>query len=168
MTIIRASRCALVYSVAAIIFTLSFAQRADAQSQTDTGQRDAIVDVIHSLFRALGTENRESLNSITAPHFYIFDNGVKYDTDSVIAFIHHLHATGTQIDWSVQDPDVHVHGDIAWIAYRNQGKITSGQVTHDQEWLESAVLEKRSGRWELDFLHSTRVPDATRPEHQTK
>jgi hypothetical protein len=49
---------------------------------------------------------------------------------------------------------------IAWIAYVNKGAITSGSVTTDQQWLESAFLQKQAGQWKIMFIHSTRVPAA--------
>jgi hypothetical protein len=45
----------------------------------------------------------------------------------------------------VTEPDVHISGNTAWIAYVNKGSITDRSGTIDQKWLESAFLEKREG-----------------------
>jgi hypothetical protein len=37
----------------------------------------------------------------------------------------------------------------------------------NQNWLESAFLEKQSGTWKIVFMHSTRVPMASQ-ENQRK
>jgi ketosteroid isomerase-like protein len=58
----------------------------------------------------------------------------------------------------VTEPDVHICGNTAWIAYVNKGSITSGSTTTDQQWLESAFLTKQTGDWKIVFMHSTRVP----------
>lgn len=49
---------------------------------------------------------------------------------------------------------------VAWTRYRNRGRMTSpdGEVTR-LEWLESAVLVKVDGQWEIDRLHSTPIAD---------
>lgn len=46
-------------------------------------------------------------------------------------------------------------GDTAWIAYVNQGSIADSSGTVDQQWLESAFLQKQEGTWKIVFLHST-------------
>jgi Calcium/calmodulin dependent protein kinase II association domain len=61
----------------------------------------------------------------------------------------------------VTEPDVHISGNTAWIAYVNIGSIADGSGTMDQKWLESAFLERQGGRWKIVFLHSTRVPVAS-------
>jgi ketosteroid isomerase-like protein len=72
-----------------------------------------------------------------------------------------LHAAGKRYDEHVTEPDVHISGNIAWIAYVNKGSITDASGTVNQNWLESAFLEKQSGTWKIVFMHSTRVPMAT-------
>ena len=60
--------------------------------------------------------------------------------------------------WSVQEPVVEVDCNMAWITYVNKCSVTmpDGKKT-DMKWLESAVLEKRDGKWLLRFFHSTRA-----------
>jgi ketosteroid isomerase-like protein len=65
----------------------------------------------------------------------------------------------------VTEPDVHISGDIAWIAYINQGCITDASDSVNQQWLESAFFEKQAGSWKIVFMHSTRVP-AQSPENR--
>jgi 2-polyprenyl-3-methyl-5-hydroxy-6-metoxy-1,4-benzoquinol methylase len=69
-------------------------------------------------------------------------------------------AAGKRYEWNVTEPDVHISGDTAWIAYINKGSITDASGTVNQQWLESAILEKQKGFWKILFMHSTRVPTA--------
>jgi ketosteroid isomerase-like protein len=73
-----------------------------------------------------------------------------------------LHAAGKHYEWNVTEPDVHISGNTAWIAYINQGTITDASGAVNQQWPESAVLEKKSGFWKILFMHSTRVPTPPR------
>jgi ketosteroid isomerase-like protein len=61
----------------------------------------------------------------------------------------------------VTQPDVHISGNTAWIAYVNQGSISDASSTTDQAWLQSAVLQKQAGVWKIVFMHSTHVPKAS-------
>jgi ketosteroid isomerase-like protein len=64
---------------------------------------------------------------------------------------------GKRFEWNVTEPDVHISGNTAWIAYVNQGSITDASGTLGQKWLESAFLQKQAGIWKIAFMHSTRV-----------
>jgi hypothetical protein len=128
---------------------------------TMSGEEQTVIDTMNTFFKALETENQSELNSVVAPDFYIFDNGAKFDRNSIVDFIRHVHASGKQVDWNITDPDIHVFGQIAWIAYVNKGRISSGGTSSDQSWLESAFLEKKSGKWKVDFMQSTRIPQVT-------
>jgi len=78
-----------------------------------------------------------------------------------MAFIKSQHAAGK----NVTEPDVHISGNTAWIAYVNKGSITDASGTTNQKWLESAFLEKQAGNWKIIFMHSTRVPIASNDNH---
>jgi ketosteroid isomerase-like protein len=78
-----------------------------------------------------------------------------------MALIKQLHAAGKRYEWNLTQPDVHISGDTAWIAYVNQGSISDASSTMDQTWLESAFLQKQGGVWKIVFMHSTRVPRAS-------
>ena len=75
------------------------------------------------------------------------------------------HAAGKRYEWNVTEPDVHISGKTAWIAYANKGSITDASGTVNQNWLESAFLEKQAGLWKIVFMHSTRVPMTTQGNH---
>jgi ketosteroid isomerase-like protein len=82
-----------------------------------------------------------------------------------MASIKALHAAGKRCEWNVTEPDVHISGDTAWIAYVNKGSITDASGSAKQNWLESAFLEKRAGNWKIVFMHSTRVSMMPKENH---
>ena len=53
---------------------------------------------------------------------------------------------------AVAEPNVHISGNTAWIAYVNKG-ITDASGTTNQKWLESDFLEKQAGVWKIVFMH---------------
>jgi len=138
-----------------------------AQDTTLSADQAQVVDTIRTIFAAAAADDLAMFHSVTAPSFYIFDNGKRFDGDAIMELIKTLHAAGNRYEWNVTDPDVHVNGNNAWIAYVNRGTITDVSGKHAQQWLESAVLQKQAGTWKILFMHSTRVPPAT-PENRAK
>jgi ketosteroid isomerase-like protein len=130
-------------------------------------QEQQIVDTVSTIFIAASTDDVAKFDSVVAPDFYIFDGGVRFKGDTIMAFIKAQHAAGKRYEWNVTEPDVHLSGDTAWIAYVNKGSIGDASGTTKQNWLESAFLEKQAGEWKIVFMHSTRVAPAPK-ENQDK
>jgi ketosteroid isomerase-like protein len=130
-----------------------------------TEEQQQIVNTVSTIFAAALTDDVAKFDSVIAPGFYIFDVGARFNGDSVMASIKALHAAGKRYEWNVTEPDVHISGDTAWIAYVNKGSITDASGTAKQNWLESAFLEKRAGNWKIVFMHSTRVPMSLPENH---
>ena len=84
------------------------------------------------------------LDTVIAPDFYICDGGARFDGDGIMTLIKAQHAAGKRFEWNVTEPDVHISGNTAWIAYVNKGSITDASGTTNQKWLESAFLEKQA------------------------
>jgi ketosteroid isomerase-like protein len=155
----------LRFLVAATFAFVSFALISMASAQKDSAMSDQeqIVKAVNMVFAALRADDRQELDSVVTPDFYIFDGGVRFNADSLMTLIKGLHAAGKRYEWNVTDPDVHVSGNTAWIAYVNQGRISDASGSANQQWLESAFLEKQAGVWKIVFMHSTRVPMAPPP-----
>jgi ketosteroid isomerase-like protein len=113
---------------------------------------------VSTIFTAARTDDVAKFNSVIAPDFYIFDGGARFNGEAIMALIKAQHAAGKRYEWNVTEPDVHISGDTAWIAYVNKGSITDASGTINQKWLESAFLQKQAGVWKIVFMHSTRVP----------
>ncbi len=154
-------RHAAALVIAAIAFIVFGKEPLLTAQQGVPVQQHKIVEVLNTFFAAAHDDDLGKFHRVVAPGFYIFDNGVRFDGDALMALIKSMHAAGKRFEWRVTEPDIHISGSTAWIAYINQGSITSGSATTDQQWLESAVLKKQSGSWKLVFMHSTRVPPST-------
>ncbi|HMF76177.1 MAG TPA: nuclear transport factor 2 family protein [Bryobacteraceae bacterium] len=148
---------------AAIGFALLFsaiASTARAQQKPVTADQKQIVDTVSTIFAAALSDDVAKFDSVIAPGFYMYDGGARFNGDAIMALIKAQHAAGKRYEWNVTEPDVHISGNAAWIAYVNKGSITDVSGTVNQTWLESAFLQKQAGAWKIVFLHSTRVPAA--------
>jgi ketosteroid isomerase-like protein len=133
---------------------------ARAQQKPLTADQVRIVDTVNTIFAAALRDDVAKFDSVIAPGFYIYDVGARFNGDSIMALIKAQHIAGKRYKWKVTEPDVHISGKTAWIAYVNRGSITDASGTANQTWLESAFLEKQAGAWKIVFMHSTRVPVA--------
>jgi len=153
----------------AVTFALIFSpivSTARAQQKSLTSDQKQVVDTVSAIFTAARADDVAKFDSVIASDFYMFDGGARFNGDSIMALIKAQHAAGKRYEWNVTEPD-HISGNIAWIAYVNKGSITDASGTVNQNWLESAFLEKQAGTWKIVFMHSTRVPLATQ-ENQRK
>jgi hypothetical protein len=148
----------------AVTFALIFSPNvstASAQQKSLTSDQKEVVDTVSTIFTAARADDVAKFDSVIAPGFYIFDVGARFNGDTIMAFIKAQHAAGKRYEWNVTEPDVHINGNTAWIAYVNKGSISDASGTVNQNWLESAFLEKQAGTWKIVFMHSTRVPPPT-------
>jgi ketosteroid isomerase-like protein len=150
----------------AIIFSPNVST-ARAQQKSLTSDQKQVVDTVSTIFTAARADDVAKFDSVIASDFYIFDAGARFNGDTIMAFIKAQHAAGKRYEWNVTEPDVHISGNTAWIAYVNKGSISDASGTVNQNWLESAFLEKQAGTWKILFMHSTRVPMPTQ-ENQRK
>jgi hypothetical protein len=123
-----------------------------------TADQTQVANTVSAIFNAATQDDLEKFHSVVAPGFYIFDAGARFDGDSIMKLIKAEHARGRRYEWNVTEPDVHISGNTAWIAYVNKGSVSDASGTVDQRWLESAFLVKEGGAWKIAFMHSTRVP----------
>jgi hypothetical protein len=118
-----------------------------------------VTNAIRSFFAAAAVDDADKLRAVTTPDFYAFDAGGRFNRDTLMDLIKSAHAAGNVYVWSVNEPEVHIVGDSAWITYVNRGSVKNASGTKEVTWLESAVLHKETGTWRIQFLHSTRTPE---------
>ena len=134
------------------------AQQTKACSATEA-DKPAVAEVLRTMYAVAMKNDVAGFDALIAPGFYMYDNGHRYEGDEIMTKVMPAYTQkGFKFVWSVQEPVVEVDCNTAWITYVNKGSITQPDGTKvDQSWLESAVLEKRAGRWLLRFFHSTRA-----------
>ena len=152
-------------TVAFALIFFAHISTAGAQQKRLTADESQIVDTVSTIFDAARADDVAKFKSVIAAEFYIFDGGPRFNADSIMAFIKAQHAAGKHYEWNVTEPDVHISGNTAWIAYVNKGSITDASGTTNQKWLESFFLEKQAGNRKIIFMHSTRVAMASKENH---
>lgn len=142
----------------AVMVTIGFGFGSRTASAEAGATRDpaAVAQTMREMYAALSADDEAKLKDVITPDFYAFDGGKRFDGVSLFALVNDAHKAGKVFVWTVNEPDVHVNGDEAWIAYVNRGSVGAQPVT----WLESAMLRFEGGRWRIAFFHSTRVPAA--------
>ncbi|HEY5073781.1 MAG TPA: nuclear transport factor 2 family protein [Pyrinomonadaceae bacterium] len=141
------------------LLSSTIAAAAADQSTPPAADQVQVAEAIRSFFAAATADDLEKLHAVTAPDFYAFDAGGRFTRDALMEMIKAAHAAGKVYVWTVNEPEVHISGDIAWITYVNHGSIKDASGTKDVTWLESAVLQKEKGTWRIHFFHSTRAPE---------
>jgi ketosteroid isomerase-like protein len=141
-----------------VLISFTYISGARAQRKVLTNEQTQTVEAVNTIFTALQTDDADKLNSVITPEFYIFDGGKRFNGEQLIAIFKAQHLAGKRYEWNVTDPDIHISGNTAWIAYVNDGSISDASGTVHQQWLESSFLEKQTGNWKVVFMQSTRVP----------
>ncbi len=118
----------------------------------------AVIEAIQTMYVAASTDDLAKFNTAASPDFYAFDAGKRFTGDELMALIKKAHADGDVYVWTVNDPEVYVDGNTAWITYVNRGSVTDSSGKQDVTWLESAILRKHDSKWLIHFFHSTRAP----------
>jgi hypothetical protein len=154
---------------ARIAFTLilfaGISTSANAQQKLSSEQ-EQVVKTVSTIFTAAQLGDTAMFDSVISPDFYMFNGGVRFNGDAVMTPMKAQRAAGKRFEWTVTEPDVHITGSTAWIAYLDKGSVTDASGTVEQPWLVSAFLEKKAGAWKVAFLHSTRIP--AKPQEKSK
>src|ERR1041385_2275114 len=125
--------------IAGLFASIIGATAADQPTPASADQ-DQVTEAIRSFFAAASADDLEKLHAVVAPDFYAFDAGGRFTRDALMDMIKAAHAAGKVYVWTVNEPEVHLSGDTAWITYVNRGSIKDASGTKDVTWLESAVL----------------------------
>ncbi|HYZ75168.1 MAG TPA: DUF4440 domain-containing protein, partial [Chthoniobacterales bacterium] len=115
-----------------------FANLFNASAQKfPTVDQTQIIGALKTIFAAFQTDDVAMLNKVVAPGFYIYiyDGGARFNAEEILALVKAQQAAGKRFEWNVTEPDVHISGKTAWIAYVNKGSITDASGTTDQTWL---------------------------------
>jgi hypothetical protein len=127
------------------------------QSKRLTLEQQSVVASVEIMFKSIGADDVKCFKSVTTSGFYLFDAGSRFDGTSILGMVQQLKAAGTTFDWNVTEPDVHIDGNSAWIAYVDRGSMIEPSCSRSMEWLESVFLIKDASTWKLAFMQSTPV-----------
>ena len=138
----------------ALLGSLAFASSGAVAAAAADGPMGAIP----GLFTAAATDDAAAFQRVVTPDFEAYDNGQIYKGASLLTTVQGLHRAGVRIVWSLQEPQIDMHGNVAFAHWINRGSVDRGKGQGPQPvvWLESAYLETIDGVWRLKFLHSDR------------
>ncbi len=152
--------------LSALFLAAGIAASADAETcLPGPADQSGVIETVRSLYKAAATDDLAGFQSLILPGFYAYDGGLKFAGDGLMRWVLAAHAKGDLYEWSVEEADVHIGCEQAWVAYVNRGSIKhAGSPAVIVTWLESAVLRKEDGAWKLAFLHSARAPAPIPPQ----
>ena len=158
-TLLKLDRCLSRTCCALFLGALSHVALASSPScSTVAGDNEKVVETMRQLFANTSAADSAGMQRVLASGFYAFDGGQRVDTAGLIQFAKAAIDAGKHYSWTVNEPDVHLTCNGAWIAYTNRGSVQEPSGTTKRVWLESAVLVKDAGTWKVQFFQSTRVP----------
>src|SRR5260370_40722742 len=106
-------RCIILVNFAFAVLFSANVSTASAQQKLLTADQTQIVNTLSTIFTAARTDDVAKFDSVIASNFYIYDRGVRFNRDAVIALTNALHAPGKRYEWHATEPDVHISGQTA-------------------------------------------------------
>src|SRR5450631_2069791 len=105
------------FLLALLQVAVSFAQAPPSSLLAEPAR---VIDTVKAIFDAAKADDLNKFHAVTTRGFYMFGNGARFDGDAIMALMKADHAAGKRYDWNITDPDVHIIGSSAWIAYINK------------------------------------------------
>jgi len=151
----------ILYFLIAVLLSCG-ASGASAACRPRSGDTEAVVKTMHDFFDAAARDDLDKFHDLVLGNFYAYDGGKRWEGDSLMRALMEWHRQGMKLAWSVNDPDVHIDCDMAWIAYLNRGQIQKpgDAAPTPTNWLESVALQRQGNGWKLAFLNSSRMEAA--------
>ena len=156
--LMRNTRAFLIAVSCLAISIIEISASEQTASPSPDPEQARVVEVMRTFYAAATNDDLAKFHSVVTRDFYSFDGGKRFSGDELMELIKGAHASGKVFVWAVTKPEVHIHGDAAWIAYVNEGSVKDASGTKNVTWLESAFLRKENQNWRIEFFHSTRVP----------
>jgi ketosteroid isomerase-like protein len=143
---------------ASVLIATLLTVTAPVAAWASDADRAGIRLALTTMFDAARADDLDKFRSVVAPEFDSFDGGARFTGDELMRLIKEQHAKGWVYEWSLQEPDIRLHGETAFASYENKGFVQdpAGKRTA-VTWLESAFLRKHDGRWLVSFFHSSRA-----------
>jgi hypothetical protein len=92
------------------------ASTASAACRPRPGDTDAVVKTMQDFFDAAARDDLDKFHDLVLGSFYPYDGGKRWEGDSLMRALIEWHRQGMKLAWSVNDAEVHVDCDMAWIA----------------------------------------------------
>ena len=104
-------------------------------------------------FGAISRFDYAGLERAVTPGFELLEDTARMSLPQFRAFLQSMQGKAT-LAYRFDGFTTEVRGPVAWTSYRNHGTVTAAGRRTPLEWLETAVLERRDGRWRVARLQS--------------
>jgi len=135
-----------------VLFILFFNVNSFCQKE-----KDSIEASISKFFDGLSEIDANKLKAYTTDDFILLENGQLWNIDTLVSKMSDPKNAGIKRVNKFQFIKTEQNGNVAWVSYHNSADFSLNEKKQTVNWLESAVLEKKNGRWKIKLLHSTRV-----------
>jgi hypothetical protein len=148
-----------VYISLIVVLLISASAGGYAQtssSRTAISEARQLHRVRQDFFNAIAASDYQGMRDQCSPDFQLLEDGEVMTVEDLINLIK-SRADRPKIIYSFEDIRAKIEGSNAWISYRNKAAVSRNDKTINVEWLESAVFEKKNGKWKMVLLHSTLI-----------
>ncbi|MEM7571030.1 MAG: serine hydrolase [Pseudomonadota bacterium] len=127
---------------------------------TPDASRTAVFETVKGFFSALAASDKAQLMSLLTEDFRLLEDGEIWSAETLFDKIT---KPEREERWTLTQPRILVHGDMASIELRNTGAFSSARGRQNYEWVETGVLIKQNGAWRLKSYHSTKLDQVRSP-----
>ena len=124
-------------------------------SFAQTTEKAGVQQVITRFFDALSVANIPQMKAEVLDGFILLENGEIWTIDTLANKISRPKPEGYLRQNSFDFITTKIEKNRAWVYYKNKAEITSKTRNATIKWLESAILRKEKGRWQMELMHST-------------
>ena len=123
------------------------------------GQKDKskIEAAVVGFFNGLSLVNADTLKNYSTSDFQLLEDGQIWNLDTLINKIMPRKNSNIQRVNKFEFIRTEQSGNMAWVSYHNSAEFKQGEKEQMVNWLESAILVKNNGSWQIQMLHSTRL-----------
>ena len=135
-------------------FTLLAAMFAACTSVDTETQKKDVQQVLTRYFTALGAQNWDAVKENTTHDMQLVEDGLIWNNDSLINNISTFWSK-YDIRYDLDILQTTIHKNSAWIVYKNHGNASYRTDNIHINWIETAYLIHKNGKWKISMIHSS-------------
>ena len=122
----------------------------------NTSEKQAVKNTLRLWYNALAVNDTSQFRNLVTSDFYIFEDGKRYNADELLALSKSFLSEDIKPSWTFDTPPtVEVDSNAALATFTTYRLFEKDKQHRETKCLESAVLQKENGRWQIAFFHST-------------
>ncbi len=140
-----------------LFFALCFT--ATVHAQTTTPEQATVQQTIENMFAALTNADTTAMKALSTSTIRFYEYGQVWTIDTLI---HKVIQSQAIPDFKRTNKfefiNTTIHKSSAWVTYYLQSTFLRNGKEEMVNWMETVVLLKTKKQWQIDVLHSTRLP----------